>query len=137
VPSIVLDASIVSAWCFADEQTAYTTSVFNSVFWSVVDAVAPRLWAYEVRNSVLMGLRRGRIREADADQFLLALNDANVRLTDPASYEDVFAHARRHQLTFYDAAYLNTAMREQSPLASLDRPLIRAAASEGVLLFQP
>ena len=78
MPLIVLDASIVSAWCFTDEQTDYTNSVFNAVFSSVVDALAPRLWAYEVRNSVLIGLRRGRIKEGDADRFLLSLNDANV-----------------------------------------------------------
>jgi predicted nucleic acid-binding protein len=60
-----------------------------------------------------------------------------VRLTDPVSYERVFAVARRHQLTFYDAAYLDIAMREQCPLASLDRKLVLAAESEGILLFQP
>ncbi len=56
--AVVIDASIASAWCFPDEQTDYTKTVLQAVSSSSVDTVAPRLWAYEVRNSVLMGLRR-------------------------------------------------------------------------------
>jgi predicted nucleic acid-binding protein len=59
--AVVIDASIVSAWCFPDERTDYTTAVFQAVSSSAVDTVAPRLWAYEIRNSILMGFRRGRI----------------------------------------------------------------------------
>jgi predicted nucleic acid-binding protein len=58
--SVVIDASMASAWCFPDEQTDYTKAIFQAVSSSAVDTVAPRLWAYEVRNSVLMALRRGR-----------------------------------------------------------------------------
>jgi predicted nucleic acid-binding protein len=96
---------MASAWCFPDEETEYTRAVFDAVSSSFVEAVAPRLWAYEIRNSVLMALRRGRIDKADADEFLASLNDMDVRLCDPASYEDVFHLAEQHDLTVYDAAY--------------------------------
>ena len=43
--------------------------------------------------------------------------------------------ARRHSLTFYDAAYLELAKREGLPLATLDRDLEKAAIAEGVALF--
>jgi predicted nucleic acid-binding protein len=36
-----------------------------------------------------------------------------------------------------DAAYLDVAMREGLPLASLDNELIRSAERSGVMLFQP
>ena len=135
--AVVIDASIASAWCFPDEQTDYTTAVFQAVSSSAVDSVAPRLWAYEIRNSVLMGIRRGRISKPDSEQFLISLNDLNVRLSEPASYDDVFSLAQKHGLTVYDAAYLDIAMQEGLPLASLDRQLIRAAETVGVSLFQP
>jgi predicted nucleic acid-binding protein len=89
--------------------------------------VAPRLWAYEIRNSVLMGLRRGRISKPDSEQFFLSLNELNVRLSEPASYNDVFKLAERSGLTVHDAAYLDLAMSEGLPIASLDGQLIRAA----------
>jgi hypothetical protein len=55
---LVIDASVASAWCFADERTDYTNGVLQAVSASL-ESFAPRLWAYEIRNSVLMGLRRG------------------------------------------------------------------------------
>jgi predicted nucleic acid-binding protein len=134
---VVIDASIASAWCFPDEQTDYTKAVFHAVSSSVVDTVAPRLWAYEVRNSVLMGLRRGRISKPDSAQFLFSLNELNVRLSEPASYDDVFSLAQQHGLTVYDAAYLDLAIQEHVTVASLDGQLVRAAQRAGVQLFQP
>jgi hypothetical protein len=47
---------------------------------SSADGYALRLWAYEVRNSVLLGLRRGRITKADAETFLDSLRDLNIHL---------------------------------------------------------
>ena len=40
---------------------------------------------------------------------------------------------RRYALTVYDAAYLETAMRRDARLATLDSALATAAALEGVL----
>jgi predicted nucleic acid-binding protein len=47
----------------------------------------------------------------------------------------VFVLARRHHLTFYDASYLELAMRERIALATLDQALARAAIAEGVPLI--
>ena len=52
--SIVIDASIASAWCFPYEGTDYTRSVLNAITASAVEPIAPELWAYEIRNSVLI-----------------------------------------------------------------------------------
>jgi predicted nucleic acid-binding protein len=45
------------------------------------------------------------------------------------------ALARERNLTIYDAAYLELALREGLPLATLDRALEKAAVAEGVALF--
>ena len=136
MPAVIVDASLACAWCFPDEQTDYTHGVLRAVS-GMFDATAPRLWAYEVRNSVLMGLRRGRIPRIHAERFLASMSDLRVRLTDPLSYDGVFALADRHGLTVYDAAYLDLAVREGLPLASLDNELIRAAERSGVVIFRP
>jgi predicted nucleic acid-binding protein len=49
----------------------------------------------------------------------------------------VFILADRHGLTVYDAAYLDLALREGLPLASLDNALCKAAENSGVAMFQP
>jgi predicted nucleic acid-binding protein len=82
-----------------------------------------------------MGLRRGRITKADAEEFLSSLADLNIQLTDPVSYDAVFAMAQLNGLTVYDAAYLDLAIRENSELASLDDALRNAAIKAGVVLF--
>lgn len=43
-----------ASWCFLDERTSYTEAVPDAVSRSA-DTPAPRLWAYEVHNSVLAG----------------------------------------------------------------------------------
>ena len=80
--------------------------------------MAPRLWAYEIRNSVCMGMRRKRITKTDAEEFFQSLPYLRIRLTDPVSYDVVFGLADRFGLTVYDAAYLDLALREKLPLAS-------------------
>ena len=49
----------------------------------------------------------------------------------------MFRLADRHGLTVYDAAYLDLALREGLPLASLDNALCKAAGNSGGALFQP
>jgi hypothetical protein len=45
--------------------------------------------------------------------------------------------AERHGLTVYDAAYLDLALREGLPLASLDHALCKAAGNSGVVSAIP
>ena len=136
MPARVIDSSVAAAWCFPDEQTDYTSGVLQ-VIAGLAEAAAPRLWAYEIRNAVLMGMRRKRISRAHAEDFLAMLKSLPIRLFDPLSYDSVFALANRHALTLYDAAYLDLAMREGLPLASLDGALIRATQASGIAVFQP
>jgi predicted nucleic acid-binding protein len=49
----------------------------------------------------------------------------------------VLALARQERLTAYDAAYLELAMREGLPIATLDQEIRDAAARVGVPLFEP
>ena len=102
--AFVIDSSIAAAWCFKEESTDYTEGILTAVS-GLGEALAPRLWAYEIRNSVLTGVRRKRITKSDADEFLKSIPDLRIRLTDPRSYDAVFALAEQHGLTVYDAAY--------------------------------
>jgi predicted nucleic acid-binding protein len=135
MPAFVIDASVAAAWCFPDERTDYTNGILQAIA-APLEAVAPRLWAYEVRNSVLMGLRRQRITHADALEFLESIKALPIRLADPISYDAVLDLAGRNGLTVYDAAYLDLAIRERLPLASLDNALCKAALNCGVVLFE-
>ena len=50
--ALVIDSSIAASWCFPDERTDYTNAILRAVS-TPLEAIAPRLWAYEVRNLAL------------------------------------------------------------------------------------
>jgi predicted nucleic acid-binding protein len=60
---------------------------------------------------------------------------------DPQSGEGVFDRvfklAEQYNLTIYDAGYLELAIREGLPLATLDNDLRKAARASGVPLVGP
>jgi predicted nucleic acid-binding protein len=101
----------------------------------LVDACAPSLLFFEIRNALLLGERRKRITEAMSAAFIRDLALLRIRLEPPPGGISLMALARERKLTIYDAAYLELAMREGMPLATLDRALEKAAIAEGVALF--
>jgi predicted nucleic acid-binding protein len=131
----VLDASVTAAWCFADETTAYTEAVLEML--AAGDALAPAIWPFEVANVLAMAERRKRITLAKTTNFLQLLAGFSVSL-DAASaaqtFDKVLSLAREQGLSTYDAAYLELAIREGLPLATLDTDLKKAARAVGVRL---
>jgi predicted nucleic acid-binding protein len=96
-------------------------------------ALVPSLWWFEVRNTLIVSERRGRLTESDTVTFLHGL--AHLRATvdrSPEEEADVLSLARHRGLTIYDAAYLGLARREGAPLATLDAALAAAARAERV-----
>jgi predicted nucleic acid-binding protein len=127
----VLDASIVHDWAF--DEFHPTAGVARERL-QTEPAVAPNLWWFEVRNGLVMAERRGQITEQETAKFLHEIHRLAITLDRSPVEAAVLALARRHRLTVYDAAYLELAMREGLPLATLDTALIRAAGGESVPL---
>lgn len=130
---MVVDASISLAWVLPGEATTATEKVLEGV--AEHGAVAPALWPTEVLNALVVAERRRRFGDNDLAEALRALSDlpieiATTRLATEGGH--VAALARRHQLSAYDAAYLELALRLALPLATLDEDLVRAAKAEDV-----
>lgn len=98
-------------------------------------AVVPAIWWYEVRNILLVNERRGRIHSTDTIRFLHELAAFTIEVEFPHDESRLIDLARKHKLSFYDAAYLALAMSEHLPLSTLDRDLASAALIEGVTLL--
>ncbi|MBV8488295.1 MAG: type II toxin-antitoxin system VapC family toxin [Planctomycetaceae bacterium] len=134
----VLDCSVTMAWCFDDEATAYSDSVLESLAGS--RAVVPSLWPLEVTNATFAGERRKRLDEARSQRFLILLQALPIIVDDETSsraFSNIIHLARAYQLSTYDAAYLDTAIRRGLPLATLDAALKQAAQAVGVPLYAP
>ena len=128
----VVDASVASNWFFPDEQQASVAA------WRRIaddDGWVPLHWWFEIRNAMLMAERRARITEQFVTHALARLSLLRIVFAPQPNEADVLSFARRHRLTFYDAAYLELAKREDLPLATLDKTLAVAARSEKVSLI--
>lgn len=133
--NLVLDSSMALAWCFEDERGPIALATIERV----VDGGAwvPSLWRYEVANGLLMAERRGRLEGTRRAALLAALGDFAIiedREPEGDPWRATSQLADLHQLTVYDAAYLELAQRRRVPLATLDTALVQAARKTGVEL---
>lgn len=132
----VLDGSVTMAWYFADESNAYADTVLTDL--ETGRAVVPSLWPLEVANTVLVGERRKRSTEAQAAAWLGILEQLAIEVdggTASHAWGSTLALARSHNLSSYDASYLELAMRRGLPLATLDGKLKSAAQAVGVPIY--
>jgi predicted nucleic acid-binding protein len=130
----VLDASVAVSWCFDDEHHAVADAAFE-LLKSGESAGVPALFWFELRNAVLMGHRRKRISEQLMMETLETIGEASLIIQALPHERSIFPLALRHGLSFYDATYLELALRERLPLATLDKSLGRAAVAAGVPLI--
>lgn len=131
--NFVLDASLTMAFVFRDEANGETDKVLDLLAQGSKAFTLP-LWHWEVANLLIMAERRKRITAAETNRHLTHLRSLPIRIDEDASGEAWSATlllARRYDLTAYDAAYLELAIRLGLPLGSLDSDLRAAARSEG------
>lgn len=132
----VLDCSMTLGWCFEDEKTEKSESLLDEMESGVT--MVPALWYFEVANTLVVAERRGRINRAAAAAFLDLLCALPI-VVDPESathaWAGVITLAREHQLSAYDAAYLELALRRGSTLATRDQRLASAAETLGVAVL--
>jgi len=133
----VVDTSVVMAWCFEDESSPYADSILNRLTAAV--GFVPSIWPLEVANVLLVAERKGRISEADSARFLMLLSELPIVVEqEPPErmIKEIFALARKHKLSSYDASYLDLAMRKGLPLATADKNLSAAAKRSKVLILR-
>lgn len=129
--SSVLDSSVASSWALGDEaQSDKATETMSRMLHE--DIIVPAVFWYELRSVLVRSERRGRIDPVETETFLQFLSSYSLILDFQHDEARVLHLARLHRLSFYDAAYLETALRLGADLATLDDALAEAALREGV-----
>jgi predicted nucleic acid-binding protein len=104
------------------------------------NAIVPVLWRYEVTAVLSKAQKICSILEDKIIGFIDDLNAFSITV-DYEGIErimnDVRLIAVTYGLTGYDAAYLELAIRNDLPIATLDKDLQKAAQMAGVKLLQP
>lgn len=130
----VVDASVAATWLLPDEGHGVAEAAYSRLLTD--DALVPSLWWFEMRNIFVSNERRGRIGNEQTARALALLGGLPIQLDYTPDSAVILALARKHRLTAYDSAYLELAIRETIPMATLDDALARAAVAEGVELIR-
>jgi len=136
---VTLDASAVAAWLLPDEASLAADHLYAQALRASDVFQAPALWAWETGNLLNTACRRGRITSKQATDALQMLLRAKVRLEtapDGRRMQATLDLAQAHGLTFYDASYLEQALRTGAQLATKDAALRRQAVKAGVLCLE-
>lgn len=134
--NFVLDSSVTLPWFFKNDVTGYADAVLEQLQSNQV--LVPRLWYEEVANILLSWERQGGQNSLEAERFLEWLTELPIMVADdnsPRTFNRIYQLARKYRISAYDGVYLELAIREGLPLATLDTKLKRAAESAQVGVF--
>jgi predicted nucleic acid-binding protein len=134
--AFILDASVAVSWCFPDDSSENTRRILAGLVTD--DAAVPEIWALEIANSIFVSFnKRKRINERQITEYLTLLQGLPIRVEGQPMWANIGLESlsRRHEITAYDAAYLDLALRAGLPLATSDETLSKAATAEGVVVL--
>jgi predicted nucleic acid-binding protein len=132
----VIDASVTLSWVYSDEHSAASDALLARI--ADQGSVVPALWRLEIANALQIGIKRKRIVAAYRDSTIQKLLHLPIEIdadTNDFAWTTTLQLADTHQITVYDASYLELALRRGLPLATRDEQLAAAAASASVILL--
>ena len=125
---IVLDASIIVEW-LAEPEPSISRNIFEAMLG--VPVLVPSHWPLEVSNALRPDLRNNKLSVAGLHGLIDRLDVFDIRVQAPLDVDEIgpmVQFAVTHDLTTYDAAYVQLALHHRATLATLDRAM-RAAAT--------
>lgn len=135
--AFIADASVAIGWVHPAQATKQTDAMLDAIAEGATLEV-PALWPLEVANALVVLVRRRKLTEADRQTALGWLRGLRMRIDhDMAShaFTRLSELAATHDLSVYDAAYLELAQRRELILGCKDGSLRLAATQAGVHLW--
>jgi predicted nucleic acid-binding protein len=136
--AFIVDASVAVGWVHPAQATTQTAAMLDAVAEGATLEV-PALWPLEVANALVVLVRRRKLTENERQMALGWLRGLPLRLDHEMAslaFSRLSELAAVHQLSVYDAAYLDLAERRKLALGCKDGPLRKAARQSGVRLWE-
>ncbi|MBC7941785.1 MAG: type II toxin-antitoxin system VapC family toxin [Chitinophagaceae bacterium] len=126
---IVIDCSYALAMVMPDEQRPASMHATTTT-----RLLVPSIWPYEVANAFRSAVRRGRVAAAEMLAVVARIEALQIEPsgTLDAAVRQRYLTALSHDLTAYDAAYVDLASQRRCALATLDARLALAARHVGL-----
>lgn len=124
-----MDCSYSLAMVLPDEQRP--SSMAET---STTRLLVPSIWPYEVANALRGAVRRGRVTEGELPAVVSRIENFEIELSGQGdqSVRQRYLAAQLHDLTAYDASYVELAIQRRCALATLDTRLAAAARHVGL-----
>ena len=136
--SFVADASVAIAWVHPAQATLETDAMLDRL--AAGDSlVVPALWPLEVANALIVLRRRRKLSADEARTAIEVIRELPIAIDHEAAavaFTRLVDLASKHELTVYDATYIELATRRQLPLASNDARMKQTAIRLGVDLWR-
>jgi predicted nucleic acid-binding protein len=136
--AFVADASVAVGWVHPAQATSLTAAMLDAVAEGAILEV-PALWPLEVANALTVLVRRRKLTEEERQTALGWLRVLPLRVDHEMSslaFTRLSELAATHQLSVYDAAYLELAQRRKLVLGCNDGSLRSAAMHCGVSVWK-
>lgn len=123
--AFVVDNSVAIAWSLKNQATEYTERLLTEASLGLLHTAF--IWPAEFANVINVVVRRGMITEERGSEIVAFARDFDFIVDRPPDSPTLYRLCREHNLSAYDAAYLELAMRLNMPLATRDADLASAA----------
>jgi len=136
--AFVADASVAIGWVHPAQATTQTAAMLDAIAEGATIEV-PALWPLEVANALTVLVRRRKLTEDERQTGLGWLRGMPLRIDHEAAslaFSRLSELASAHQVSVYDAAYLELAQRRKLVLGCKDGPLRNAAEQARVRLWK-
>ena len=133
LPLVVPDASVLLKWVLPSDDepdTDRALEVRTAIVDESVRALVPSLWLYEVGNTI------ARRFPAHADGWMSALMKFELQEAPPtpAWLTTALELTKKHEITFYDAAYHALAVIHKGVFVTADTRYVNKVADPGTVV---
>ena len=122
--NLVIDCSFIMSSILPDE------AINRSIKYESYKIFAPSIFFLECNNVLLNAISRKRIIDNDYKEYLDVIRELPISIDKFSSSAEslyfISKLALSHNITSYDAAYLELAIRLNAKVATFDQKLIRA-----------
>lgn len=132
---VVVDASLAVGWAAERGSEAVIEGMIARIYQAT--GKVPAIWRLEVANALLNKVQGKENGHEALLAWLAQIGELPVGaddMTHARAWSRILPIAARHDLSLYDASYVELAVRLDAPLLTLDGKMARAAAQEGVVV---
>jgi len=132
----ILDCSVYISWCLREETIKESSKVLKSIIKNEI--IVPSLWAYEVTNVLTISVRRYKLTVAETHSLINDIKLLPIEFDTPTieDISNIFNIANEQKLSAYDAAYIELALRTNTPIASFDKEVVKVSEKLGIKIFK-